>query len=112
MTGTNSTTRWSDYLNDYEAKIASAEESLKSGEQFAPEVLQPFEPPTGLGAFPAELSERATALLRRNAGLNDALRVAMDAVSDELGDVKRESSAVRKYDVYSGSVPQYVDHNA
>ncbi len=101
---------WETYLDGYEAKIASAESSLINGEHLDPDLLAPFEAPQGLGPFPAELAARATSIIERNSKLNEALQQAMDSILLQLGDIKRESTAVRGYDPSSASVPHYFDN--
>jgi hypothetical protein len=81
---------WEQELDRLEADVSAGERLL---DQRLPQEVALWTPPVDLGPFPAELAERAVALLDRMIQLQQDVPEAMDQIRRQLGATRRVAEA-------------------
>jgi hypothetical protein len=98
---------WPEFLDEYEAKIASTERSLDEGTALDPAVLEEFVPPEGLGKLPEEYVDRTIDLIRQSVEVTQRLETAMGAIQREIARTPARTS--QRSPFAETVVPRYFD---
>jgi hypothetical protein len=91
---------WEEELDRLEADVSASERLL---DERLPQDVAFWTPPADLGPFPAELAERAVALLDRMIQLQQDVPEAMEQIRRQLGATRRvaeATSSVRRTSLY------------
>jgi hypothetical protein len=87
------TTSWTGVLDECAARLDAAASALERGEAVA---IAPFVPGLVPGPMPAELADRARALVERSAALERRLEAEQARLRDELRRLPRMPAAERE----------------
>ncbi|MFU8803559.1 MAG: plasmid pRiA4b ORF-3 family protein, partial [Bradymonadaceae bacterium] len=81
---------YEDILDELQAGVEACEDALDAGEVIA---MEPWTPPSGLGALPQRLQRRATSLSWRMAAVEQRARERRDALQGELEEIGKRRGA-------------------
>lgn len=101
---------WSAFLDELEVRVRVTELALDKGVELDPELVLPFEPPTGLGPLPEQLKDRAIDVLRKNVEVEQRINEALDSIRRELASSTRAASTAGRSPFGDSAIPQYFDH--